>query len=476
VREVLHEGADRDDMARLCHGVDVARLETAVAPFDARTAAERSGVPEPDLAELVDAVRRHRRIAFQTGTGTTMAGGANVTEWLVWALHVVTGSYDRPGGMWFNPGFLRQLDRRPSPALDGAAQEPARSRPEVASRYGEHSCAVLADEIEAGHVRVLLVIGGNPLTALPDNSRLARALHTLDALAVLDIARSDTVRVATHVLPCAGPLERADLPHFIDSFQVAVATQYSPRVLAPNAERRPAWWILASLGERLGVSLTPAGRSADECTDEDLLEAIAARGRLPLDIVRSSPTAVVAETAVFGWLEREVLSALPGGRWRVAPPQLVAQLEALTRDRSTAQLMLSPRRQPRHLNSQLRELVHPDGRRDAPSVLLHPDDATDRGLRQGDAVEVMSATGSMTAVVEVTDAIRAGAASVTHGFADANVARLTSGAVAVDQLTGMVRQCGIPLEIHSVTPSPPPPGAPAEEPVVARPANVLEEP
>ena len=35
----------------------------------------------------------------------------SVTEWLLWALHVVTASYDRPGGMWFNPGFLHSFDR-----------------------------------------------------------------------------------------------------------------------------------------------------------------------------------------------------------------------------------------------------------------------------------------------------------------------------------------------------------------------------
>ncbi len=472
VRELLRSGADRAYLDALTRAEDVAALGAAVDPFDAATASAWSGVAAAELDDLVTAIRRHRRIAFQTGTGATMSAAANVTEWLVWALHIVTGSYDRPGGMWFNPGFLRQLDRRPSPALDGSPQPPAASRPDVPARYGEFSCAVLADEMEARNVRVLIVLGGNPLTSFPDVGRLQRALGRLDALAVLDILRSDTARLATHLLPCAGPLERADLPHFIDSFQAAVATQYTAEVLPPAEERRSAWWVLAALGERLGLPLTPGGRPADDCDDDDLLEVLGGRARRPLADLKAAGTGVVADEAVFGWVEREVLSALPGGRWRLAPAPLVDQLAALarlwSREGPGRPLLLSPRRQHRHLNSQLRDLVHPDGHCDAPFVVINPVDAAAHGVVDGARVEVTSATGSLVGVAEVTERIRAGAVSVTHGFAEANVSRLTSGTLGVDPLTGMVQQCGIALRLRPLAVPPPPPGAPAEAPSPAR--------
>jgi hypothetical protein len=34
-----------------------------------------------------------------------MNPAANVTQWLAWALMIVTGSLDREGGSWFTPGF-----------------------------------------------------------------------------------------------------------------------------------------------------------------------------------------------------------------------------------------------------------------------------------------------------------------------------------------------------------------------------------
>ena len=38
---------------------------------------------------------------------------AGPTAW-AWALMIVTDSFDRPGGMWFNPGYLARLDQRES--------------------------------------------------------------------------------------------------------------------------------------------------------------------------------------------------------------------------------------------------------------------------------------------------------------------------------------------------------------------------
>jgi Molybdopterin oxidoreductase len=65
-------------------------------------------------------------------------------------------------------------------------------------------------------VPVLFVVGGNPVTSLPDTTRLEAAFARLDALAVADVIAADTVRHATHVLPDAGQLEREDVTWFTD--------------------------------------------------------------------------------------------------------------------------------------------------------------------------------------------------------------------------------------------------------------------
>src|SRR5205085_11733901 len=168
-----------------------------------------TGVARADLAALVDAVRRAGRVAVLTGTGVTMSANANVVEWLATALPLVTGSIDQPGGMWFNPGVLARLDESGvDPQRNKPAQPGPRSRPELPRRFGQYPCAALAGEIEAGNLRVLLSIAGNPLTSFADSKRLAGAVENLVLLEVADLRRSPTVEWATPCLPCPGPIVR----------------------------------------------------------------------------------------------------------------------------------------------------------------------------------------------------------------------------------------------------------------------------
>src|SRR5262249_46912790 len=96
VRDLLREGADAEVLAGRV--ADAEALRAAVAPFDAQRAARISGVSTDQLAALLASVRKAGRLAVETGTGVTMSEGANLTQWLAWALMILTDSMNRPGG------------------------------------------------------------------------------------------------------------------------------------------------------------------------------------------------------------------------------------------------------------------------------------------------------------------------------------------------------------------------------------------
>ncbi len=440
VRELLKD-ADEVALRERASGVD--ELAAAVAGFDLERVVEQTGLDRQELLDLLEAIRRHGRFAGQTGTGTTMAESANLTEWLLWALHIVTDSYDRPGGAWFNPGYVSGFDRRDREPSAGSAQPGPPSRPELPSRWGEYPCAAMSDEIESGNLRALFVIGANAVTSLPDTERLTAALEQLDLLVVADVATNETSELATHVLPVAGQLERADVPHFIDQMQPAVVAQYTDAVVPPQAERRPMWWVFAKLGQRLGFDLM-RGVDPDEASDDDAITPLTVTAQRPLSELKEHAGEVdLASWAEFGWSER----LMPDGGWRLAPAELVEQLEQME---APPRLSLIPRRQLRHLNSQLAASGTEDGRRDPPHVLVHPDDARELGFEAGDLVRVRANGHALELVVEPDESIRRGVVSVPHGFGALNVNVLTSGVESVDPLTGMVRYSGVPVELEPV--------------------------
>ena len=377
VRALLPDPGTSEDEALEARATGIEELRTALEPLSPDITAAGSGVPREELDDLVAAARRHGRVSALTGTGVSMSVTANVAEWLLWALHIVTDSYDQPGGMWFNPGYLLQLDTRTLPVSDGTAGAGPPSRPELPRRFDEWPCAALISEIEAANVRTLFVVGGNPATAFPDATRTRAALASLKTLAVIDVLPTETTELATHILPAVGALERADLPLLLDGYQLAVATQFTPAMVAPVAHRWPLWRMFGELGERLGFDALGGGLTPKTATDELLLQRIAERSRGGAEAVFAARHGVVDSGAVFGW----VRGLLPNGRWRLAPEALILQLaEAVSTAacKPVEQLQLIAHRQLRTMNSQLRNLTDT-------AVMVAPSRAAELG---GDGTQV----------------------------------------------------------------------------------------
>jgi anaerobic selenocysteine-containing dehydrogenase len=431
VRELLRDGADPEVLAH--HAVGVDELAGAVAPFTVEHAAEVADVPDADLTRILTAVRDAGRVAVVTGTGVTMAASANVTQWLAWALMVITDSMNRPGGVWFHPGFSHQLERFELPVLapDALSGPGPRTRPETRSFLREWPCAALADEIRAGNIRAVLNLGGHLLTAFPDTSSLAPALRSLDALATIEIIANDTTELSTHVLPTKDQLERADVTLW-EFLTPRVAAQHTPPVVDPVGDRRSTWWVLAEIGRRLG----PDRLGADAALDDDaVLAKLTAGARCTFD-----------ELAARGWYEEPYELPAPWvqrhlerlGGWRLAPPLLVDQLASL---QAPQPLVLVPRRQVRHLNSQL------DFLGERAEVIVHPDDAAAAGVVDGRPVVVRSPHGEVVGIARVDPSVRAGAVSVPHGHQGANVNQLTSER-DIDPPTGMAHYSGVPVTLQ----------------------------
>ena len=61
-----------------------------------------------------------------------------------------------------------------------------------------------------------------------------------------------------------------------------------------------------------------------------------------------------------------------------------------------------------------------------PIVRLHPRDAEERGLQEGDMVRVFNQLGEVSAKLEVTNLVLPGVIDMFHGWEDANVNKLVS--------------------------------------------------
>src|SRR5262249_29060361 len=78
-------------------------------------------------------------------------------------------------------------------------------------------CNVIPDEILTDHpkrFRALVVESGNPAHSLADSARMREAIAALECVVVIDVALSETARLAHYVLPVASQLEKAEATFF----------------------------------------------------------------------------------------------------------------------------------------------------------------------------------------------------------------------------------------------------------------------
>lgn len=413
------------------HVGDLEALREAVAPFTPAYVAARADVPVDRLhaAARLFAAEGRKGIAGSS-TGPDMAPHSNLAEHLIEALNVVCGKLVRAGEEIGNPGAI--LPRYPRKAQVTPAprwwETGPKSRIDGSGMLAdEMMTGVMADEILTpgdGQVRALIVHGGNPASAVPDQRKIVRALRSLDLLVCIEPAMSVTAELADYILPPFMQYERPDLPFWLYEYMIYQDepwTRYTPAVAAPPAgsELVDDWYVFWSLARRLGTTIDYLGAPLDMANPPttDALLALAAR-HAPVSFAEIrrhprglavDPVAQFAEPADPEW----------AGRFAVMPADVRAELaDALsdTDDDPRFPFRLAVRRLRETFNSVGRDL--PGIRKRVPynRAYVNPGDLAAIGAVAGSEVEISSANGTIVAVAEPDPTLRSRVVSVPHGF------------------------------------------------------------
>ncbi|MFQ6396316.1 molybdopterin oxidoreductase family protein [Nocardia sp. KC 131] len=363
-----------------------------------------------------------------------------LTHWLVNAINAVTGNLDSPGGQMFaTPPIDVARFTKYLPMGYGAWTDRSGM---YKSFRSELPVAVLAEEIRTegeGQIRAMITYAGNPVLSTPQRGQLGAALDSLDFYVAVDMYITETTRHADIILPPISPLEREDLNILFPVFSVRNNLRYDARVFDAPAGGLEDWQIMARLITE--VLPLPARRFAsrllngvfEQFSPMRLATVGVATG--PYGVLRRGfkGLTVAKVRAAAGGIDlgplQPRLRALIGTNDRkvhLAPPDFLAAAATLLEDADRGVALTTPvegydlkligRRHLRSNNSWLHNLPPMVKGRDRCTALMHPADATARGLTDGQQVTVSSPTGSIVVSLEVSDDIRAGTIAIPHGW------------------------------------------------------------
>ncbi|MBT8364140.1 MAG: molybdopterin-dependent oxidoreductase, partial [Deltaproteobacteria bacterium] len=240
----------------------------------------------------------------------------------------------------------------------------------------------MIEAAEKGHLKALYVMGENPLRALPDGSRVQKALQKLDFLVVQDIVNSDTVKIADVVLPGAALSEKqgsvTNLEGRIQSFDP---------VVPPPGKARADWEILDLLAARLGGSKPYASLEKIRKEIRQLVPMYAS-----LDGRGQSWITVTSQKALFQTRDaEELISFYPVVSTEEKPAENGFPFTAIT-GTQRYQLGSGTRTGASH---RIQEFAS------AGKIEMSPRDAAELEINDGDTVIVSSAHGAVTRAIQL---------------------------------------------------------------------------
>jgi len=222
-------------------------------------------------------------VAVGEDLGVQMNRHSTLLSWLQRLLWTLTGNLGKPGAMYV-PTSLQPLV-----GGGGRGGGDTRRSPVAGARIigGLIPCNVIPEEILSDHparYRALIVESGNPVHSLADSPRMRQALEALDFVLVIDVAMTETARLADYVLPTPTQFEKAEFTFFNFEFPENVFHLRQPLLSPPEgvlSEAEIHARLVAALGAMPEDELPALRAAAAQGLDRFGEAFFACLGRVP---------------------------------------------------------------------------------------------------------------------------------------------------------------------------------------------------
>lgn len=377
-------------------------LEAHLATRTPEWASAITGLSVEEIEAFAHLVGKTKRTYFRLGYGFTRQRNGAVNMHAAASIACVTGAFLHEGGGAFHSNAsIFKFDKR---EIEGRAMQDKTIRFLDQSKIGR----ILTGDREALYdgtpVMAMLIQNTNPMNVTPEQRLVRKGFAREDLfVTVHEQFMTDRARMADVVLPATTFLEHDDIYRGGGQQHVVLG----PKLIEPLAEARPNIFVINELANRLGVGHLP-GFSVDERT---LIDNMNANSDLPhFDelkerrfVDKQPPFEEAHYINGFKW---------PDGKFRFRPdwtgspaPDRPPEVMGLQGDfhsipefpdywevieMADAEHPFRLATSPAHnfLNSTFAETQTSMAKELRPELLIHPDDAAELGITDGELIEI----------------------------------------------------------------------------------------
>jgi anaerobic selenocysteine-containing dehydrogenase len=432
---------DKTFVEQWCYGYD--QLKDHVQKYPPTWAEKITGIPSEQITEVARIYATTKQAGIDTGNGLEHTPSSNDAFRAIAILIAITGHLDKPGGNLLGPPLSKMPRPKSVHLMERYTQEwveklvypefPKPFQPFVegtSSAYYGLFNSVLTEKPYP--IRTIIAPGSQALVSTRGSKRVVEALKKLEFYVVVDVARTADMPYADIVIPTATPYE-IDHPFEIRGNWIMARN----RVIQPLGDYKSIFEFLCDLGVKMGYGTDFWGGSM-EASMNDQLKPLG----MTIDELRKHPTGIKYEPVprtyekyekVFKNKSPRLSGApfLPQGKvavyntsfkeadfhplpeWKEPPesitgtPELTKKYPLILSDYHTSNVFTASWQRD---VPYLREILP------YPTLHIHPDTASERGIKNGDWVRVESPHGWIKVKAELYPGIRPDTVMVLHGW------------------------------------------------------------
>ena len=397
-------------------GFDEFRLSLHISPAEAENI---TGIPSASILELAEIIGTNGPVTILPGYGLQRHQNGGQTVRSILALSVLTGNLGKPGS-GFNFANLQSyiyddlkepLSYFPDPEKD----MPFRRTVSMA-KLGSDMLNSSDPELKA-----IWIDRGNPVLQAPDTNNVKKAFSFLNFKVVVDQFMTDTASLADIILPAKDIFEQSDV---IGSYW-SPYIQFKPKIIRSPGEVMPESEIYFNLAKRLNLNVSKEiiPEPGNDNIELWLERRIRTYSDIRLKTLKESPV-LAPGLQLIAWEDLkfdtpsgkiELFSSEANEKWGISSlPEYVPITNSWHEDKYPL-ILISPNTGSR-IHSQFGNLKIIKETNPEPCVRISPDDASARGLREGQKIRVFNQKGELLSRVSISNRILPGLAVFPNGI------------------------------------------------------------
>ncbi|MFP6584971.1 MAG: molybdopterin-dependent oxidoreductase [Candidatus Hydrogenedentota bacterium] len=192
---------------------DFDKIEKLARNIDVDAYCTEAGLDPETVKQVARQYATTKKACMRTDLGLEHSLHSTLNNYLVRLLYIVTGHLGVEGGQVFHTSLLPLIGHSKDPE-DGGMTTKVTGVREIGKLYPPNALPLEIDNDHPDRIRAVFVDSGNPVLTGADSRAYYAAFKKLELLVVVDVAMTETARLADYVLPASSQYEKAEATFF----------------------------------------------------------------------------------------------------------------------------------------------------------------------------------------------------------------------------------------------------------------------